>query len=227
MPMVPVRQLSVAFLSLCAAGSVSADWTGGIEAGARLGSEERPALRLYANNDSDPMSHYAYLDWTRSSGGSSYRLGYNPTFNISKSVYSFGRFSVEQDKSSTIESEIDALVGIGNNLFQRGNTRIKVEAGIGGQQLTFDEADDETRGFVFLSGGMSSSLLALLRFDASINTKASDGQTQLDGEVGLSVPVGPGTSLRYVYEVKRYNFEDPNRDDIKNNDSFFKVSYGF
>jgi len=222
---VSVRQLSIAIISFCAAGNAGADWTGGIEAGARLGSDERPALRFYANNDSDPLSHYAYLDWTRSSGGSSYRLGYNPTFNISRSVYSFGRFSVEQDDPGGIEREIDALVGIGNNLFQRGNTRVKVEAGIGGQQLTFNEAEDETSGFVFLSGGVRSSLLALLRFDASVNTKASDGQTTLDGEVGLSVPVGPGTSLRYVYAVKRYNFDD--RDDISSEDSFFKVSYGF
>lgn len=220
----------LALLVLTTVGNAHADWTGGIEAGARLGSDDKPTLRFYANNQSDPLSHYAYLDWIRSSNGNNYRLGYDPTFRISQSVYSFGRFSLEQDDPGGVEREIDALVGIGNNLFQRGNTRIKVEAGLGGRQLTFTDADtnqsdDQTDGFVFLSGSLSSSLLALLRFDASINTKANDGQTTVDGEAGLSIPIGPGTSLRYVYAVKRYNFDD--RENIVSEDSFFKVSYGF
>lgn len=223
--MIFLRKLLLLSLLTGTSASATADWTGGIEAGARLGSSERPTLRFYANNTSDPLSQYFYLDWIRDSGGSAYRVGYNPTFNISQSVYSFGRFSLEQDDPGGIEREIDALVGIGNNLFQRGNTRAKVEVGLGGRQLTFADNDDQTDGFLFLSGSVSSSILALLRFDASINTRASDAQATFDGEAGLSIPIGPGTSLRYVYTVKRYNFDD--RENIKENDSFFKVSYGF
>ncbi len=219
----PHRKLFLA-LSLLATGNCFADWTGGIEAGARIGSD-RPTLRLFAKNDDDALSHYAYLDWIRDSGGNNYRVGYNPTFRVSHSVYSFGRFSIEQDDPGEIEREVDALVGIGNNLFRRGNTQVKIETGIGGRLLKFDGAEDETDGFFFLAGSMSSSLLSLLRFDASVNTKAGRDQTTLDGEAGISIPIAPGTALRYVYSVKRYDVDG--RDPFKDEDSFFKLTYGF
>jgi len=203
-----------------------ADWTGGVEAGARIGSDERPALRFYASNQNDPLSHYLYLDWMRESGGSSYRIGYNPNWRISHSIYSFGKFSLEQDDPGEVEREIDALVGIGNNLFQRGNTRVKIEAGIGARQLRYSDSSTETEdGFVFIGAGLTSSLLALLRFDASVSTKVGDGQTTIDSEAGVSIPIGPGTALRYVYTAKRYNLD--NADNIVSEDSFFKLTYGF
>lgn len=205
--------------------NASADWSGGIEAGAVLGSSDRPALRFYANNASNPLSHYAYIDWIRESGGSNYRIGYNPTFRVSHSIYSFGRFSLEQDDPSGVDREINAYLGVGNNLFQRGNTRIKIEAGLGAQQLQFDDSSDETDGFAFVSGSLRSSLLALLRFDASVSAKANDESRNFEGEAGLSIPIAPGTKLRYVYQVQRYNFDG--RENIVNEDNFFKVSYGF
>ncbi len=228
--MVTVRKFSFAMIALVTACKANADWSGGIEAGAQLDSDDRPALRFYANNNSLPWSHFLFLDWIRDSGSSNFRIGYNPTFRISDSFYSFGRFDLEEDDPDGIEREINALVGVGNNILKRGRTRVKAEAGIGARQLTFDEAefagtDDETDAFVFLSGTMSSSLLALLRFDARIIAKAGADQTTLDGEVGFSVPIAPSTSLRYVYTVTRFNFDD--REDITTEDTFFKVSYGF
>lgn len=228
--MVSVRQSSFAIIALFAACNANADWSGGIEGGAQLNSDDGPALRFYANNDSLPLSHFIFLDWIRESGSSNFRVGYNPTYRISNSFYSFGRFDLETEDPDGIDREINAVVGVGNNLFQRGSTRAKAEVGIGARQLSFDEtafvgAEDETDAFLFLSGSTSSSLLALLRLDARITGKVGGDQTTLDGEVGFSVPVAPRTSLRYVYTVRRFNFDD--REDITTEDTFFKVSYDF
>jgi len=223
-------------LGATACSTATADWTGGIEAGTALGSGDRPTVRFYANNRATPLSQYLYLDWIRESGSSNYRIGYDPTWSISQSVYSFGRFSVEKDGPDSIEREIDALVGIGNRLFQRGSTQVKVEAGIGAQYLRYDETalldpitgesvspSSATDGFFFATGNIRSSLLALLKFDASLQAKSGSGLNILDGEVGLSIPIGPGTALRYVHQYK-YN---DSLDDKTSDDSFFKVTYGF
>ena len=227
---VSVRQCSFAIIALFTTCNANADWSGGIEAGAQLGSDDGPALRFFANNNSLPLSHFIFLDWIRDSGSGNFRIGYNPTYRISNSFYSFGRFDLEVDDPDGIDREINAVVGVGNNLFRRGNTRVKAEAGLGARQLTFDETeftgtDDESDAFLFLSGTMSSSLLALLRFDARIIAKAGADQTTLDGELGFSVPIAPRTSLRYVYTVSQFNFDD--RENITTEDTFFKVSYGF
>ena len=134
--MVSIRHCSFALLAYATALSAHADWSGGIEAGAQLSSTDRPALRFYANNDSLPLSHFIFLDWIRESGNSNFRVGYNPTYRISSSFYSFGRFDIEEDDPDGIDREINALVGVGNNLFNRGKTRVKAEVGIGARQLT-------------------------------------------------------------------------------------------
>ena len=227
--MVSIRQCSLAAIALFTSCNASADWSGGIEAGAQLG-DESPALRFFANKNDLPLSHFLFLDWIRESGSSNFRIGYNPTYRISSSIYSFGRFDLEANDPDGVDREINAVVGVGNNLFQRGSTRIKAEVGLGARQLQFNDTEfapieDDTDAFVFLSGSLSSSLLALLRFDARIINKASGDQNTLDGEIGFSVPVAPGTSLRYVYQVTRFDFDD--REDIVTEDTFFKVSYGF
>ncbi len=215
----------ISALSLFASANCFADWDGGIEIGAS--TDERPTFRLFAKNQSDPLSHHVYLDWIRESNGSSYRLGYNPTFTISHSVYSFGRFSIEQDKFGDIDREIDALVGVGNNLFQRGSTQVKVETGVGGRLQKIAEIGDEKDGFFFLSGSMTSSILPLVRFDASINAKAGSNQTTTDSEAGFSIPIGPGTALRYVYSDKRHRFDDRPELDLDRKKTFFKITHGF
>lgn len=123
--MVTVRKFSFAMIALVTACKANADWSGGIEAGAQLDSDDRPALRFYANNNSLPWSHFLFLDWIRDSGSSNFRIGYNPTFRISDSFYSFGRFDLEEDDPDGIEREINALVGVGNNILKRGRTRVK------------------------------------------------------------------------------------------------------
>lgn len=208
-------------------GNCFAQWNGGIEAGARLGSDDGPALRFFARNQSEPLSHYLFLDWIRDSGGSNYRLGYNPTFKISESVYSFGRFSIEDDDPSEIDREIEAVLGLGNNLFSRGSTRVKAEAGIGARQLTFDDdTDSSENGFVFLGGSVISNALPFVRFDASLNAQAGTDQNALDGEAGISVPIFPGVFLRYAYSVTRFDI-DGIEDNIVTRESFVTLTYGF
>lgn len=203
-----------------------ADWNGGIEAGAQLGSTDKPALRFFASNNDDPLSHYVYVDWIRESGSSNYRLGYQPTFRISHSVYSFGRFSIEDDDPSLVDQEIDLLVGVGNNLFKRGSTQVKVETGLGARQISFDDSDNKTEeGFFFLAGNLSTGVLPIVRFDATIDTKTGGDQTTLDAEAGFSIPIGPATSLRYVYSAKRYNLGSSG--ETRNEDTFFKITHGF
>lgn len=223
--MILVKKVILPVCLLCLTNLVHADWSGGIEAGARIGSDDRPALRFFATKTSNPWTHFAYLDWIRESGGSNYRIGYDPTFRISHSFYSFGRFSVEIDDPDGIEREFDALAGVGNNLFQRGNTRVKIEAGLAAQHLRFEDSTEQTDGFTFVSAGVNSSLLKLLRFDASLTTKLNDESTEFEGEAGFSIPIGPGTKLLYVYQFQRFNFDD--RANIVSEDNFFTISYGF
>jgi len=217
-------KLSLLLSTSTAAGTCLADWTGGIEAGARIG-ENAPALRFFAANDSHPLSHYAYLDWIRDSSNSNYRIGYNPKFKVSESVYSFGRFSIEDDDPGAVDREIDAVVGVGNNLFRRGSTQIKVETGLGAEFLSFDDSTESDEGFVFLAGNISTGVLPIVRFDMQINTQASNDQTVLDGEAAFSIPIAPGTALSYVYRVTRRDLED--RDDTVDEETFVKVVYGF
>ena len=222
--MILVRKIILSVCLLIATKVVNAEWSGGAEAGTAIGSDG-PALRFFLNKTADPWSHFIFLDWIRESGGSNFRIGYNPTFRISHSFYSFGRFSAEVDDPDGIDQEIDALAGIGNNLFQRGNTRVKVETGLAAQHLRFEDSTEETDGFVFVSTGMNSSLLKLLRFDASFTTKLNDERTEFEGEAGFSFPIGPNTKLRYVYQFQRFNFDD--RANIVTEDNFFTISYGF
>lgn len=220
----PLLVLTSAFV---AAGNSFAQWDGGIEAGARLGGDDGPALRFFARNQSTPLSHYLFLDWIRDSGGSNYRVGYNPTYKISESVYSFGRFSIEDDDPSAIDRELDAQIGLGNNLFRRGNTRVIAEAGVGARQLTFDDNSDSSEdGFVFLGGRITSSSLPVVRFDASINAQAGSDQTTLDGEAGISVPITGGVFLRYAYTVTRFDIDGVD-DNIITEDSFVTLTYDF
>ena len=210
---------------MLASGNAFAQWTGGVEAGTRLGSEERPTLRFFARNQSDPLSHFAYLDWIRDSGGSNFRLGYNPTYNISRSFFSFGRFSIERDDFDGIDQAADALIGIGNNLFQQGDTRVRVETGIGVQQREFTGGNSETDGFLFLGGQVISKIQNLLRFDVDLEAQLGESQNTLEGEVGIAYPIAGGVALRYAYRVRR--FEVDGADDIVNEDNFFTLTYGF
>lgn len=203
-----------------------ANWTGGLEAGTQLGSGERPALRFYARNLGNPLSHYLYLDWSHESGGSSYRLGYNPTFAVSKSIYSFGKFSIEQDDPGEIERQIDATVGVGNHIFRSQNSRATVEAGIGGRQFRRPDEKSETDGFFFLGGLFTSKLIDLLRLDVSTEIRAGDSQTTIDSEVGISFRIGPNSAIKYAYRATRYDF-DGTADTINDEDSFFTLTYGF
>lgn len=203
-----------------------ADWDGGMAIGTQLGSGESPTVRLHATNQGDPLSHFIYLDWMRESGDNSYRLGYNPTYNISKSIFSFGEFSVEQDEPDGIEREIDGLVGIGNNFFRTKNSLFTVRAGVGGSQIELVDDTEESDGYLLLGGVFTTKLIGLLKFDAVAQAKAGESQTTTNAEVGVSLRVGPNTALRYAYTAKHYNF-DSGREDITNEDSFLTMTYGF
>lgn len=221
----------VALFSICGALTVTspaqANWTGGIEAGTQLGSGESPALRFYARHQGNPLSQYIYLDWIRESGSSSYRLGYNPTFNVSQSIFSFGEFSIEQDDPGGIAREIDARIGIGNHLFRTKNSRFTVTTGLGGNKIDFVESvNDTSEGFVFVGGLFTSKLIGLLRFDAEAETTAGESQTNTKAEAGVSFRIGPNTAIKFAHSYERFDF-DTGQEDIVNEDSFVTMTYGF
>ncbi len=221
----------VSLTTLCGAitmtTNASADWSGGIEAGTQIGSGQSPALRFYARRQGNPLSQYVYLDWIRESGSSSYRLGYNPTYAISQSLFSFGEFSIEQDDPGGVEREIDARIGIGNHLFRTKNSQFTVHTGFGGTKVDFiDPSNDTTEGFLFAGGLFTTKFLGLLRFDANIEATTGESQITTIGEAGFSVRVGPNTALKYAYSVKRYDF-DNGQEDLVDEDSFLTVTYGF
>lgn len=219
-------KLFVLASALLANTTALADWTGGIEAGTQLGSGQSPALRFYARNQSDPLSHYAYLDWIHESGSSRYRLGYNPTYAISQSFYSFGEFSIEQDDPGGIAREVDTRIGVGNHLFRTKNSRFTLHTGIGGTRIELADDTENTEGFFFVGGLFTTKLIGLLRFDAVAETTTGDSQTTTNAEAGVSFRVGPNTALKYAYTFKRYDF-DGNDEPLKNEDSFLTMTYGF
>lgn len=205
-------------------GQALADWTGGLEFG--IGSDQSPGMRLHASKTGDPLSHNLYLDWIFDSGSSSYRLGYNPTYTISQSVFSFGQFSIEQDDPGGIAREVNARVGVGNHLFKTKRSRFTLQTGVGGSQLELADSSKERNGYFFAGGLFTSKLVGLFKFDAVLESRVADSQTVTTGEAGVSFRVGPNTAVKYAYSVKRYDF-DESRDDIVNEDSFITMTYGF
>lgn len=208
--------------------SAHAEWTGGLEAGTQLGSGENPTLRFYARNDTDPLSHYVYLDWTRETGGQSYRLGYNPVFHVSRSLYSFGKFSIEEDADSIIDRQLDALVGLGNHIHRNRTSLLTLEAGAGGKQIEFTgNADEQTEGFLYLGARYKRVLSKLLQLNTIVDSRTGESQDTLDAEVGISFKLSSNTALKYAYRYERTDFDDSNLETQVNKDSFFTLTYGF
>jgi len=185
-----------------------------------------PALRFYLQNRGNPWTQYFYVDWNRESTGSNYRLGYHPTFNISQSIYSFGRFSGEKDRASDIDRQLDASVGLGNNVYRTRNSRGTLEAGIGASQLSVNGLEDTTDSFMFAGAVFSSTLLDLFKLDLTGKYSSSDNYNKLDAEVGLSFRTGANTAIKSAYRIKRYDLEGLD-DDIIDKDTFFTLTYGF
>ncbi len=220
-----VRPLaSFALCSVLVSGSALADWTGGLEFG--IGSDQSPGMRLHATKTGNPLSHNLYLDWIFESGSSSYRLGYNPTYTISQSVFSFGQFSIEQDDPGGIAREVNARVGVGNHLFRTKRSRFTIQTGIGGSEIQIADSTKERNGYFFAGGVFTSKLVGLLKLDAVLESRVADSQTVTNGEAGVSFRVGPNTAIKYAYSVKRYDF-DESREDIVNENSFVTMTYGF
>lgn len=221
---------AIALLPLLASASpASADWSGGLEAGTQLGSGDSPTLRFYARDNGDPLTHYIYLDWTRESSGSSYRLGYNPVFNVSRSFYSFGKFSIEEDADSmVVDRQLDALIGLGNHIYRTRESLLTVEVGGGGQQFIFtDGSEDQTEGFLYLGARYFQNLFDTFRFNAMIDSRSGDTQDTVDAEVGLSMRLSATTALKYAIRYERTSFGEAGVDTITNKDGFFSLTYGF
>jgi len=205
-----------------------ADWTGGLEAGTQLGSGQNPTLRFFARNNGNPMSHYIYLDWTQEDSGQSYRLGYNPVFNMSRSLYSFGKFSVEEDADSIIERQLDALVGLGNHIHRTRDSLLTLEVGGGAQQLEFiNNRDRQTEGFLYLGANYYRILFDAFRFNATVDSRSGESQNTVDAEVGISIRLSATTALKYAYRYQRIGFDDSTLATVVDEDSFFTVTYGF
>jgi len=219
---------AIVLLPLSAFQSARADWTGGLEAGTQLGSGENPTLRFYARDDGDPLSHYIYLDWTRENSGQSYRLGYNPVFNMSRSLYSFGKFRVEEDVEWIIEQQRDALLGLGNHIHRTRTSLLTLELGGGVQQFRFKGgSDDQTEGFLYLGANYYQILFETFRFNATVDTRSGESQNMVDAEAGISIRLSPTTALKYAFRYRRYGFDDASLDTVVDEDSFFTVTYGF
>ena len=224
-------QVSVlALLPFLTAGSnAHAQWTGGIEGGTQLGSGENPTLRFFARNNSRPFSQYVYLDWTRQSSGQSFRLGYNPLYYFSNTLYGFGNFTAEQDADSLVEQEFDALAGIGKQFLQTSSTSLALEAGLGAQQLRFEdsELDDQTDGFVYLGGKFSQKLFDLFRFNLIVDNRTGSSENIFEAEAGISIRLAANTALKYSYRFQRIDFDDDGLPSVTDEDNFFTVTYGF
>ena len=209
-----------------------AEWSGGLEAGTQLGSGENPTLRFFARHSGEPMNHYLYLDWTKEDSGHSYRLGYNPVFNVSRSLYSFGKFSVEEDANSVVDQEINALVGLGNNIHRTRESLLTIEVGGGAQQLKFDggpagEREDETQSFIYIGAKYHRILFDSFRFNTIVDSRTGDLQDTIDAEVGISFRLSAATALKYAYRYQRTDFEDGNLDTQVEKDGYFTLTYGF
>jgi len=206
-----------------------AEWSGGLEAGTQLGSGENPTLRFYARNDDDPLSHYLYLDWTRENDDDSYRLGYNPVFNVSRSLYSFGKFRVEEDATNTVvEQQLDALLGLGNHIHRTRESLLTLEVGGGAKQLKFiGEREEQTEGFLYLGAKYNRILLDMFRFNAIVDSRTGETQDIVEAEVGISIRLSESTALKYAHRYKQTDFDDGNLEKIVDKDSFFTLTYGF
>jgi putative salt-induced outer membrane protein YdiY len=203
-----------------------AQWSGGLEAGTQFGSSQNPTLRFYARHNGEPMTHYIYLDWAREDNGNSFRLGYNPVFNMSRSFYSFGKFSIEEDADSIVDQQVDALVGLGNHIRLSRESLLTIEVGGGARQLLFDnEREDETSGFLFLGGNYSRILFNTFRFNATVESRTGETQDTLDAEAGISYRLSDTTALKYAYRYRRSDVDG--LESIVDEDSYFALTYGF
>jgi len=174
------------------------------------------------------MNHYIYLDWTREDSGQSYRLGYNPVFNVSRSLYSFGKFSVEEDATSIVDQELNALVGLGNHIHRTRESLLTIEVGGGAQQLKFDSnQEDETQSFIYLGAKYYRILFDSFRFNTTVDSKTGDLQDTIDAEVGISFRLSATTALKYAYRYRRTDFDDGNLETQVEEDGFFTLTYGF
>ncbi len=204
------------------------EWSGGLEAGTQLGSGENPTLRFYARNNGEPLSHYLYLDWTSENSGQSYRLGYNPVFNVSRSLYSFGKFSVEEDANSVIEQQLDAVLGLGNHIHRTQHSLLTLELGGGGQQLKFTGGlEDQTEGFLYLGAKYHRILFDTVRFNVVVDSRTGASQDTVDAEAGISIRLSAATALKYAFRYRRTDFDDENLDTVVDKDKFFTLTYGF
>jgi len=205
-----------------------AQWTGGVEAGTQLGSGDSPTLRFFARENSLPFTQLIYLDWTRDSGEQSFRVGYDPRYQISQSLHLFGKFSVEEDAETIIDQKLDALVGVGNDFIQTRNSRLTLEIGAGGQQLRFDgDLEAQTDSFLFLGANYYRTMLDLFRFTTTVGSRTGELRNSIDAEAGISIRIAPNTALKYAYRYRRTEFSDDNIDTVVDEDNFFTVTYGF
>ncbi len=212
-----------------------AQWNGGVEGGTVFrdgGTATR--LRLKADKNVRPLSHFIYADWIRADGGENiYEIGYRPRYWFTNKFYSFGEGSIRVDRPLLIDSQTLIVGGIGYSLFSSPDKSLFVEAGLGARRTEFLESDGLATG---LSGSDTNDTLSLLRasyrqilsdllrLEFDLDFFDGDSLRQTVAEAGISARI-PGGAIKYSYRIRRVDPDDGAS--VEDDDSFVSFTYGF
>ncbi len=208
-----------------------AQWTGGIEGGTVFRDEgSATRLRLRAENQSRPLSHFVYVDWIRpDSGSNAFELGYRPRYWFSTQFYGFGEASIRTDRPILIDRQLLLIGGLGYSVISTPEQALFVEAGVGTRDTELVDIDnnpqeDLSETLTLLRAGYRQVLSDLfqLEFDVDVFDGESLRQTLL--EAGISVRI-PGGAVKFSYRARR--IEPDGGETLNDDDSFVSFTYGF
>ena len=215
--------------------TAEAQWNGGIEGGTVFrdgGTATR--LRLKADKNARPLSHFIYADWIRADGGENiYEVGYRPRYWFTNKFYSFGEGSIRVDRPLLIDNQTLVLGGIGYRLFSSPDKSLFIETGLGARRTEFlDSTDlgvdlsgsDTDDTLSLLRAGYVQILSDLLRFEFDLDFFDGESLRQTVAEAGISARI-PGGAIKYSYRIRRVDPDDGNS--VEDDDSFVSFTYGF
>lgn len=208
-----------------------AQWTGGIEGGTIFREDGNATrLRVRAENQSRPLSHFVYADWIRPDGGSNaFELGYRPRYWFSPRFYSFAEASIRTDRPILIDRQTLLLGGVGYSAISTPKQALFVEAGIGTRDTELVAIDgvprqDLDESLTLLRAGYRQVLSDLLKLEVDLDLLDSESLRQTLLETGISVRI-PGGAIKFSYRLRR--IEPEGEETLTDDDSFISFSYGF
>ncbi len=210
---------------------VHAQWTGGIEGGTVLrddGSATR--LRLRAENQSRPLSHFVYVDWIRpDSGSNAFELGYRPRYWFSTQFYGFGEASIRTDRPILIDQQLLLIGGLGFSAISTPEQSLFFEAGVGTRDTetvatATNPQQDLNETLTLLRGGYRQILSDLLQLELDLDVFDGDSLRQTLLEAGISVRI-PGGAVKFSYRARR--IEPDGGETVDDDDTFVSFTYGF